>query len=324
MSTVEILDYRYTATWNLDAILNDAAFNNSIATTYPLVVSTETGVDYKIFDKINNDFASNKKFGRPSQLWNSSSDSVSNYVANKLRLSAENFSIKSTCTSGAYALYVAGLVSLDKQSPVVIFCGDSLTSEFELWKFRSYAVVDQQTGIPFDKASKGIKSSSGATVMLVKHSSVKCNIDPVACIKNFHFYTDPTLIAGATPTADLLAQFSKIKFDHYDFWNAHATGTSVGDTAEYNIFNSFCQHDIPIVSFKGHVGHCMTGSCAIELAMSFEQKKQDTLLPNVGITEKRFDDPRIITQQQQWPGKNMLKASFGFGGKSSILEVEIF
>jgi 3-oxoacyl-[acyl-carrier-protein] synthase-1 len=323
LSTLEILDFRYTLSWELDTILTDVEFNNNLNQNFPLIVSTETGLDFRLQEKVWSEFLNNRKKGRPSEIRMSSPDGVASYVAKCLDLKSQCFMLNATCSSGSYALYVASLLSLDTNSPVVIFCGDNLTNNFDFWKFKSFGALDQQTGIPFDKFSKGFRMGTGAITLIVKHPMVQFNLDPKAIIKKFYFYTDPGLVANPGSVKDLVQAFSQVNFKSANFWNAHATGTAVGDFTEYNFFKNVSNESTPIVSFKGYIGHCINASNPIEICMAIEGKQKNILLANKIIGEKIVEDDRIIDSDQSWPGNNMIKASFGFGGRSSILEIEI-
>lgn len=322
-ASLEILDYRYTFSWNLDSILKDLSFNENILTNFPLVVSTETGIDSLCLEKVWSNFIGSKKRGRPSELRNSSPDSTTSYVAKALNLKSQCFTVNATCSSGAYALHTASLISLENNSPVVVFCGDDFTTNFEQWKFNSFGALDQQTGIPFDKSSKGFRIGVGAAVLIVKHPKVKYKLNAKSIIKNFHFYTNPELIANPGNVNDLISNFSKVNFKVANFWNAHSTGTPVGDITEYEFFKNVCSESVPIVSFKGHIGHCISGANILEIIMAIEGKNKNMLLANKIVNERIVNDDRIIINNQLWPGNNMIKASFGFGGKSSILEIEL-
>jgi 3-oxoacyl-(acyl-carrier-protein) synthase len=103
------------------------------------------------------------------------------------------------------------------------------------------------------------------------------------------------------------------------FFNAHATSTPVGDDIEVDVFQKVFEGiDIPIMSFKGYIGHTMSACGLIESAYGLEAVKAGYLHPNANLTDPLSDDPRIITKQTPLNGKIFMKASFGFGGRTSI------
>lgn len=323
MASLEILDYRYTNSWDLDKILTDKTFNKNIQPHFPIIATTETGISPDLQNSLFDRFFAGKTRGRPKELYQTSPDSTLLYVAECLGTASECFISNATCSSSSYGLFLASLISLEKKTPVILFCGDSLNSKFNIWRFKSFGALDQDTGFPFDKSSKGFRIGSGAAVLIVKHPDIKFNIDPLAFIKNFYFHTNPKLISHPGSVEEIIQLFNNINFKNYDFWNAHATGTPVGDIIEYEIFKSLCNENVPIVSYKHYIGHCMCGSTVLEILMAIDGKKQGVLSPNIIKQEPIVNDNRIITSPIKWPGNNMIKASFGFGGRTSLLEIEL-
>jgi 3-oxoacyl-[acyl-carrier-protein] synthase II len=245
------------------------------------------------------------------------------YIADNLNLSAQVFNVIATCSSSMYAFYNAALISQDMQTPVVVFAGDNRTDDYSLWHFNSFGALDQTTGRPFDKSSKGFKMGKGMSLYIVKHPSVKSKLDPKAVIQDFYFFTQPSLVANPGSAEDLIKHFDRIDYKKIDLWNAHATGTPVGDVVEYEYFSKTCKHDIPIVGFKSYIGHCMAASGAIEIAMTLDCKQSNILKPNIIIGDKLVNDDRIVTQPTSFSYKRMLKTSLGFGGKTAVSVIDL-
>jgi 3-oxoacyl-(acyl-carrier-protein) synthase len=107
------------------------------------------------------------------------------------------------------------------------------------------------------------------------------------------------------------------------FFNAHATSTAVGDDIEFDVFTrAFDDIDLPIVSFKGYIGHTMSASGMVETAYGLEAVRNSYIQPNFGLTEPLSDDPRLITEKKTLSSRTFMKASFGFGGRTSIAIIE--
>jgi 3-oxoacyl-(acyl-carrier-protein) synthase len=319
----EILDYKFDTTWDLENFLTDPKFKNQIDPTWPLVTSTlstlQPGADEECFK----DFSAGKKRGRPSILRSAQIHSTVSFVAEKLGMSRQVFNTQAACASSLYALYIASLMSLDSQTPVVVFFGDNFNRDYPIWHFSSFGACDQSTGFPFDKTSRGFRMGNGVALYIIKHPSVKSKLDAQAVIQDFSFFTKPELIANPGSVDEIISNLSHIDYKKIDLWNAHATGTTVGDVAEYMYFAKTCTQDIPIVSFKGYIGHCMAAAGAIEIAMALDCKKRNELKPNIIPGEKIQNDSRIITEATSFTYKRMLKTSLGFGGKTIIAEIDL-
>ena len=320
----EIIDYRYTTSWDLTSILNEFKVSNQLDPSWPLVASTMSSYGVNDNKAVWSDFLNGRRRGKPSELRNSSVDSMFTHVADELGLHGQVMNVQSVCAGSLYAFYTAAMMSLDLQTPVIVFCGDNLTSDYWNWHFKSFGALDQATGRPFDKSSKGFRTGQGAAVFLIKHPSVKLAASPKAVIQSFSFYTNPELVTKPGSAQDIAKHLSNIDYKSIDLWNAHATGTPVGDIVEYEYFATTVKQDIPIVSFKGHVGHCLSACGAVEIAMALQGKENNILLPNNIVGECIVNDDRIITEPTSFPYKRMLKTSLGFGGKTAVVEIDLY
>lgn len=319
----EILEYAYSTEWKLEEFLLGLPFRNVIQSNWPLVNATMSTIDYSGEEESWQRFFGGKLRNKPSIVKNAGTTFLNALIAEKLNVKKQVSIVRAACAGSLYALYQAALISLDTQTPVVVFCGDDFNNGYRLWQFNSIGAVDTEKGLPFDASSNGFRMGTGMAVMLVKHPSVKCSLDAKAVIQNFHFLTRPELMTHPGNAADLVNEFSSIDYDKIDLWNAHATGTPVGDTYEYNYFSSVCKKDIPIVGFKGYVGHCMSAAGAIEICMALDCKKANVLKPNIITGKKITEDSRIITDSTSFTYRKMLKTSFAFGGQSVVSEIDL-
>ena len=318
----EILDYKTESSWNLNEFLSEPNFRSQIDPTWPLVVTTLSSLVENQPSIVMGDYLAGKKRGRPSTLRNGTIHSTISKVGEQLGMTRQIFNIQAACASSLYAFYVASMMSLDSQTPVVLFAGD-VASDYSIWHFHSFGVLDQKTGRPFDKSSNGFKMGTGMALYIIKHPSVKSKLDAKAVIQDFAFFTKPELIANPGSVDEMIANLSQINYKKIDLWNAHAAGTYIGDQTEYDYFSKTVKQDIPIVGFKGHLGHCMAAAGAMELAFTLDCKKNNVLLPNIIIGEKIVHDDRIITEPTSFTYKKMLKASLGFGGTTIIAEIDL-
>jgi 3-oxoacyl-[acyl-carrier-protein] synthase II len=318
----EILEYKTEQSWELDSFLSEPNFKSLIDPTWPLVVTTFSPTIPNGDEIVYGEYSSGKKRSKPSLLRGSTVHSTISLVGEKLGVSRQIFNVHAACASSLYALYTASLISLDSQTPVLVFFGDR-ANNYNIWHFSSFGACDQETGRPFDRSSKGFKMGTGMAVFIVKHPSVKSTLAPKAVIQDFAFFTKPELVANPGSVNEIISNLSHIDYSDIDLWNAHATGTVVGDFAEYQYFSNTCKQDIPIVSFKGHLGHCMAAAGAMEIALALDCKKNNSLLPNVIAGDKIVNDDRIITEPTSFNYKKMFKASLGFGGKTIVAKIDL-
>jgi 3-oxoacyl-(acyl-carrier-protein) synthase len=320
----EILEYKYTTEWDIPGFLSDPVLLEKINPDWPLITSTFSPYSIEADQEARAKFAAGVKRCKPSIFKNSTIHNTTNVVGEILKSRKEIVNIQGACAGSLYALHLASLMSFEKQTPVVVFCGDNfVNSDYHLWHFQSIGALDNEVGKPFDSSSKGFAMGSGVVLMIIKHPSVKCVLDTKAVIQNFSFYTESKNFSQPVDLDALIKNMNHIDYDKIDFWNAHATGTPVGDIVEYNYFNQSCKKEIPIVSFKGYVGHCMSAAGAIEIAMALDCKKNNLLKPNLIVGDKIVNDDRIITMPISFTYKRMLKTSFAFGGKNVVIEIDL-
>lgn len=319
----EILYKEQITNWELDKLLKNEQFANYIEHDYPLILASYSGLESEI--KCQNDFFIEKKRrGKPSELRLCSQDGFVSHIAKTFGLTTEVIRIQAECVSSLYAFYMASIVSQAKNKPVIVFCADNLLADvYNMWVLSSFGAIDQSTGRPFDNTSKGFRMGVGAALFLVKHPNVKHSLSPMATISNFQFYTNPDLITNPGSVENIISNLHMVDFKKFDLWNAHATGTPVGDKNEYELFNQTINKDIPLVSYKSYTGHCIAAAGGIEIAMLIDDYINNFLRPNIIIGERIVPDPRIITEPTSFTYRKIIKAGLGFGGKTVVCEIDL-
>ena len=98
--------------------------------------------------------------------------------------------------------------------------------------------------------------------------------------------------------------------------NAHATATEFGDIAEGQAIEAVFGSTTPVSSFKGHLGHTMAASGALESILCIEMLQASTYFPTRGL---RNPDARCgilnhMHDKMHKPSGLVLKNSFALGG----------
>jgi len=319
----EILDYRHTTEWDLEKFFLDESFKQNIQEKFPLIFASMSSRHIDSVEKSWKDFMTGRKWSRPNTLLDAFPSGFSRRVGEYLNLTGMSYIMNASCASTLYALNQASMISQSYNTPVVVVCADNLTHPFELWRFKSLGALDNDTGRPFDSSSKGFRMGTGICMFLIKHPNVKFNMPSKATITNFAFYTNHEFTNPGT-SDNIVNNITGIDYSNIDFYNAHSTGTPVGDIIEYEYFSKTIKGDVPIVSYKGHIGHCVCAAGGMEIALALDGKRDNILLANNIVGDKVVNDDRIITTNTTFPYKYMLKASFGFGGKNAIAKIDLY
>lgn len=286
---------------------------------WPIVCVSGSRMQFGAIKQFWSDLMSGKKRSKPSVCLNGGAESVHTNMVKTLGMTGISFSVLSACTSSAYALHQAGLISHLYNTPVVVAAADDIIhSESNIHHFNSLGAMSQDTGIPFDINSKGFRPGMGQCFYVVSHVP----INPVARVKDMRFFTQPNEKTAIGSISDIRNNmFADVDISEVSWWNAHSPGTPIGDRAEYELFDSLCG-DIPISSIKGAIGHVLASSYLVELAIALDGVAAGLAIGNVGITTPINNDPRIIQTDTPIDTKTFLKFNMGFGGKNVLSIIE--
>ena len=102
--------------------------------------------------------------------------------------------------------------------------------------------------------------------------------------------------------------------------SAHATGTKVGDRAEAAAIRAVLGSDVPVSSLKGHLGHTLGASGALEMAAVYGMMRDNLVIPTRNL--ERVEDcagillPRTPLEKEL---RVCVKNSIAFGGVNASL-----
>jgi 3-oxoacyl-[acyl-carrier-protein] synthase II len=109
---------------------------------------------------------------------------------------------------------------------------------------------------------------------------------------------------------------------------AHGSGTPKGDRSELNslmdIFNEQ-KADAPVCGLKPYTGHMGAASDIAEIIFGIHAAREKTVPAtlNFHVAEKRFSDLKISALPQECEKNQFLSVSYGVGGQSSTVVVEV-
>ena len=120
---------------------------------------------------------------------------------------------------------------------------------------------------------------------------------------------------------DLAFRDAAIPPSQTDYISAHATATLHGDAEEAMAIREFFGSETPVSSLKGHLGHTLGASGAIELIASLEMMRRDRILPTLNLEHVAddcagLDHVRSVREQKI---SIFVKNCFAFGGINATL-----
>ena len=262
------------------------------------------------------------------------SHSSSFNVADMFGINGPQLATNSACASGLQALGTAlELIQLGKVDAVLAGGSDESTplvaSSFQLL----YALAEEESdepeklSRPFDAGRQGLVCGEGAGVLVVEeYEHAKRRGAPILfeivgyatnCSGWHVSHSDEKQIANCMKAA--LAD-AGIDASEVDYVSAHATGTRVGDQAEAAAIRSVLGDKVPVSSLKGHLGHTLGASGAVELAAVAGMMRDGIVLPTRNL--ENVDDcagimlPRTVMERRL---EVCLKNSIAFGGVNASL-----
>lgn len=187
-----------------------------------------------------------------------------------------------------------------------------------------------QTPRPFDRDRDGVVCSEGSGILLLESidSAYRRGAKILCEIIGFATTSDPSSIAN--PNANSIERCMQkalndagVCSEEIDYINAHATATIQGDLAEseaiFNIFGS----NAPVSSLKGHLGHAMAASGALELVAMVNMLNQGFLIPTLNLdnVDESCSNILHVRKLEEANLNTVIKNNFALGGINSSLVI---
>jgi 3-oxoacyl-[acyl-carrier-protein] synthase II len=208
------------------------------------------------------------------------------------------------------------------------------TATFDVMNAASVAYNDNphQTPRPFAVDRDGMVCGEGSGILLLEslESAQRRGVKILGEVVGFATLTDTGNIAN--PDADIMAQCMRLAINNagiepaqIDYVNAHATATEQGDIAESQAIAAVVGEQTPVSSLKGHIGHTLAASGALESIATLDMLNTGRLVPtlNLAVVDSRcaaLNYLRVSTQPPApQPINYALKNNFALGGVNTSL-----
>lgn len=207
------------------------------------------------------------------------------------------------------------------------------SATFDLLQAASFHYNDRpdQTPKPFDLDRDGTVCSEGSGVLILESeaSAKQRGAKILGEIVGFSTFSSGEHMSRVTEkelTVGIERLFLEtgISPSEVDYINAHGTGTILGDTEESkaleNIFNKN-GYSPYVSSLKGHLGHTLGASAALELIVCLEMIKKGSLVPtkNLKNPDPKCGQLNYLKDYKKAELNLIMKDSFAFGGINSII-----
>ncbi|MCF6175195.1 MAG: beta-ketoacyl-[acyl-carrier-protein] synthase family protein [Victivallaceae bacterium] len=256
-------------------------------------------------------------------------------VSNYLNLRGHISATSSACASSLQALgQGASIIATGQQK--IMLCGGSeevgisVTGSFDILYAASHNFNDQpkKASRPFDAERDGLVCGEGAGILVLEEyehakargAHIYGEITGYAtCGSGNHIsQSDYPSIVRCIKNA---LQNAQCVPETIGYISAHATATVHGDAVEVAAIKEVFGDSIPMSSMKGHIGHTMGASGAIETIASLIMMRDGTIYPTINL-DNVADDCQYgahITTPTAAPFNAFIKNCFAFGGINAVL-----
>ena len=241
----------------------------------------------------------------------------------------------SACSSAAQAIGAGyDLIRLGRQD--VALCGGAeeihatVVGSFDMMFACSAGYNDcpTLTPRPFDAARDGLVCGEGAGILVLEdreralrrgariHGEVLgCH----SCTSGLHL-SESNRDAIAHCMREALRQ-AGLAPEQVDYVNAHATGTRQGDPEEAAAIRAVFGGAVPVSSLKGHLGHTLAASAALESIACLAMMRDGMLWPTHNLTEVAPECAGLAHLREPLARRPrvIMKNSFAFGGINACL-----
>jgi 3-oxoacyl-[acyl-carrier-protein] synthase II len=189
---------------------------------------------------------------------------------------------------------------------------------------------------PFDKERDGFVMSEGGAILILEElrSALERGASIYAEVLGYGTTNDAYKITHPLPTGEqarkafeMALRYANLKPSAIDYINAHGSSTPLNDQVETkvikDVFGEYA-YEIPISSNKSMIGHALGAAGAIELVASVLTIKNQYIPPTINY---EFPDPEcdldyVPNVARKAPIHTVLKSSFSFGGKNSVMIIQ--
>lgn len=259
-------------------------------------------------------------------------------VAQTLGVTGRTLALSAACATSAQAVgYGCEMIALGRQDYALCGGADEFhpltAATFDIMNAASAGYNDRPTCTPrpFDRDRDGVVCAEGAGVLLLESldAARARGAEILGEIAGFATVSDPSSIAnpgrGSIERCMRLAlEDAGVAPGEVGYVNAHATATVTGDVAEAEAVAAVVGDRVPVSALKGHLGHTMAASGALELIATLGMLRAGVLIPtrNLEHPDPACSGVRLLRDLEESRPSVIIKNNFALGGINTSIVVK--
>ncbi len=270
-----------------------------------------------------------------SNIYKMSASAIANNVAAHFGINGRTANIVNACAAGTMSLICACDLIRAGKADLFIAGGTDSFSSLAFGGFNALHALSPEECSPFNR-SDGITLGEGAGILIVESyehavkrgAKIYCEISGGGISSDAYHITAPRPDGEGQINAITRAlENSGLDFEDIDYINAHGTGTSKNDEAEFlSLHKLFDGNDhLSVSSTKSMTGHCLGAAGSIEAVLAVNALCENTAPPTIGFSEKdlsvlkekagRLDFVANVKKEKEL--NYVMSNSFAFGGNNA-------
>ena len=278
--------------------------------------------------------------GRPTDkddILRMGASAIANNVALYFGLDGITANIVNACAAGTMSLAGACDMIRSGKADVFIAGGCDSFSSLAYAGFHALHALSEKSCSPFNH-SDGITLGEGSGVLIIESyehamargAKIYCDVLGSGVSSDAYHITAPRPDGeGQMSAIKRAAASSGVDFKEVDYINAHGTGTSKNDEAEFlslqTLFGS--RSDLAVSSTKSMTGHCLGAAGSIEAVLTVEAMRRGEVPPTIGyegedievLKQKAGGIGFVANEKQSKDLKICMSNSFAFGGNNASI-----
>ncbi|WP_342435796.1 beta-ketoacyl synthase N-terminal-like domain-containing protein [Paenibacillus sp. FSL L8-0436] len=255
--------------------------------------------------------------------------SLASSISSFFHLTGISKTVTTGCTAGLEALEDAMLyLQSGKINTAIVGAADSSNNKVTVYGFGKIRALPfnqdiRNSGSPFNKKSKGFILSEGAASLILEteEHALSRNATIYGYIDAVSTNNDAESVNGQDKTGRNMKQAVNDVLGNRrpDYFNSQALGYDANDRIEDIVSRDIFQHEVPLTSIKGLIGHPFSVSGLAQIIASLLGFQHHFIPGTIRTDQHGYEHLPLITKTLPKATSEVLITSHGYGGNNACV-----